>query len=48
LFAEPVDGDVNVIDPEANVVERGEVDGRLLIDVERLHDVDFHGERPAP
>jgi len=45
LLAEPSDCRVDVVDPQADVVERWCVDSRLFVGVDRLHQIDFHRER---
>jgi len=42
LVFEPIDGGGKVVDPQADVVERGSVDPRSPLRVERLHQVDLH------
>src|SRR5690349_10153423 len=41
LLLEPGDGRVQVVDPEADVVEGRVVDGRLLLGVDGLHQVNL-------
>jgi hypothetical protein len=47
LGRQPFHGLRQVVYPQANVVERRGVHGRLLVRIERLHQVDFDLERSA-
>jgi hypothetical protein len=48
LGREPLHGRGQVVDPQADVVERRGVHGGLLVDVERLHDVHLDLEGALP
>jgi hypothetical protein len=45
LHREPFDGASEIVDPKTDVVERWLGDVRPCIRVDRLHEVDLHGER---
>ena len=47
IGAEPLYGLGQIVHPQADVVERGGVHRRLLLGVERLHQVNFNLERAA-
>ena len=47
LFAEPLHRDLDVVHPEANVIERGKVNRGFFLNIERLHDVNLDGEGAA-
>src|SRR5574343_578161 len=44
---QPFDGLGQVVDPQADVIERRRMDGRLFLRIERLHQIDLDLERAA-
>ncbi len=47
LSGEPLHRDLQIVYPQADVVERGLVHRGLLARIERLHQVDLHAQRPC-